>query len=46
MLSVAGFLGLRRERFDLISFVLIVLVVLIVTVNEHMHALYGEILVK
>jgi hypothetical protein len=46
LLSVAGFLGLRRERFDLISLFLIVVVVLIVVANEHMHALYGEIRVK
>ena len=46
LLSVAGFIGLRRPRFDLISFVLIVVMIICVVVSEHYHALYGEIRVK
>lgn len=46
LLSVAGFIGLRKPRFDLISFSLIVVMVLFVVVSEHYHAVYGEIRVK
>lgn len=46
LLSVAGFLGLRRPRFDLISFAVLLAVVLTVVAYEHERALYGEILVK
>lgn len=46
LLSVAGFIGLRRPRFDLISFSLILVMVLVLVVVQHEQALFGEIQVK
>jgi hypothetical protein len=46
LLSISGFIGLRRSRFDLISFSLIVMMVIFVVASEHYHAVYGEIQVK
>ena len=46
MLTLTSIIGLRRERFDLVSFGLIALLVLSVVVSQHIEALYGELRVK
>lgn len=46
LLAIAAVLGLRRRRFDLVSFCVLGVVVLAVVVTEHQHALFGEITVQ
>jgi hypothetical protein len=46
MLAVVAIIGLRRTRFDLVSFGLVTALVLGVVVAQHLEVIYGELRVQ